>query len=67
MKIVFIPGETINGENPTTSLEIESAPKVEPKTVIDLMTAITFFLSSSSVFSFLNYALHLSVYELCDK
>ena len=26
-----------------------------------------FFLSSPSVFSFLNYALNLSVYELCDK
>ena len=36
MNIVFILGETINGENPATSLEIESTPKVEPKTVSDL-------------------------------
>ena len=67
MNTVFILGETINGENPATSSEIESAPKVEPKTVSDLSTAVTFFLSSPNVFSFLNYALHLSVYELCDK
>ena len=67
MNTVFILGETINGENPATSSEIESPPKVEPKTVSDLLTAVTFFLSSPSVFSFLNYALHLSVYELCDK
>ena len=67
MNIVFILGETINGENPATSLEIESTPKVEPKTVSDLLIAITFFLSSPSVFSFLNYALHLSVYEMCVK
>ena len=67
MNTMFIPRETINGENPTTSSKKESAPKVEPKTVRDLLVAITFFLSSPSVFSFLNYALHLSVYELCDK
>ena len=67
MNTVFILGETINGENPTTSSEIKSAPKVEPKTVSDLPTVVTFFLSSPSVLSFLNYALHLSVYEMCDK
>ena len=67
MNIVFILRETINGETPTTSLEIESAPKVEPKTVSDLSTVVTFFLSSPGVFSFLNYALHLSVYGMCDK
>ena len=67
MNTVFILRETINGENPTISFEKESTPKVEPKTVRDLPTAVTFFLSSPSVFSFLNYALHLSVYELCDK
>ena len=67
MNTVFILGETINGENPTTSLDIESAPKVEPKTVSDLPTAVTFFISSPSVFSFLNYALHLSVYKMCVK
>ena len=59
--------ETINGENPATSSEIESAPKVEPKTVSDLPIAVTFFLSNPSVFSFLHYALYLSVYEMCDK
>ena len=67
MNIVFILRETINGENPATSSEIESTPKVEPKIVSDLPTVVTFFLSSPSVFSFLNYVLHLSVYELCDK
>ena len=67
MNIVFILGETINGENPATSSEIKSAPKVEPKTVSDLPIAVTFFLSSPSVFSFLNYALHLSVFVMCTK
>ena len=67
MNIVFILGETINGENPATSLEIESAPKLEPKIVSDLLTVVTFFLSIPSVFSFFNYALHLSVYEMRDK
>ena len=64
---MFILGETINGEKPATSSEIESTPKVEPKTTSDLPTAVAFFLSRPSVFSFLNYALHLSVYEVCDK
>ena len=64
---MFILGETINGENPANLSEIESTPKVEPKTVSDLPIAVTFFLSSPSVFSFLNYALHLSVYEFCVK
>ena len=67
MNAVFILGETINGEYPATSSKKESTPKVEPKTVRDLLTAVTFFLSSPNVFSILNYALHLSVYELCDK
>ena len=67
MNTVFILGENLNGENPATSSEKESTPKVEPKIVRDLSTAVTFFLFSPSVFSFLNYALHLSVYELCDK
>ena len=68
MNIVFFLGETINGENPVTSSEIESAPKKKnPKIVSDLSTAVIFFLSIPSVFSFLNYELHLSVYELCDK
>ena len=64
---MFILGETINGENLATSLEIESAPKLEPKIVSDILIAVTFFLSRPSVFSFLNYALDLSVYEMCDK
>ena len=67
MNTVFILGETINGENPTTSLEIQLAPKVEPKIVSDLLIAVTFFLSSPNVFSFLNYALHLSVFVMCVK
>ena len=67
MNIVFILGETINGENHATSSEIESTPKGEPKIVSDVPTAVTFFLSSPSVFSFLNYALHLSVCEMCVK
>ena len=67
MNTVFILGETINGENLVNSSEIESTPKVETKIVSDLPTAVTFFLSSPGVFSFLNYVLHLSVYEMCDK
>ena len=67
MNTMFSLRETINGENLANSSEIESAPKVEPKTINDLPIAVTFFLSSPSVLSFLNYALHLSVYELCDK
>ena len=67
MNTLFILRETINGENLITSLEIESAPNVEPKTLSDLPTAITFFLYSPSVFSFLNYVLHLSVYVMCAK
>ena len=67
MNIVFILKESINGENPVASSKIELAPKVEPKTVSDVSTAVTFFISSPSVFSFLNYALHLSVYEMYDK
>ena len=67
MNTVFILGETINGENPATSSEKESAPKVEPKIVSYLLTAVTFFFSSPSVFSFLKYALHLSVYVMCAK
>ena len=67
MDTVFILGETINGENPTTSSEIESTPKVEPKIVSDLLATVTFFLSSPGVFSFLNYALHLNVFVMCVK
>ena len=67
MNTVFILRETINGENPATSSQIESAPKVQPKIVSDLPIAVTFFLSSPSVFSFLNYVLHLSVYMMWIK
>ena len=31
MNTMFILKETINGESPTTSLEIESTPKVKPQ------------------------------------
>ena len=67
MNTVFILKEAINGENPANSSEIESAPKVEPKIISDIPTVVTFFLSSPSVFSFLNYALHLSLYVMCSK
>ena len=67
MNTVFIIGETINGENLANSSKKESAPKVEPKKTRDLPTSVTFSLSSPSVLSFLNYALHLSVYALYDK
>ena len=67
MNTLFILEETINGENPATSSEIESTPKVEPKTVRWSPDNYNLFLSSPSVFSFLNYALHLSVYEMCVK
>ena len=67
MNIVFILGETINGENHATSSEIESTPKGEPKTVSELPIVVTFFLSSPTVFSFLKYALKLIVYEMCAK
>ena len=39
MNTVFILGETINGENPTTSSEIESAPKVKLKNINMIYTA----------------------------
>ena len=53
MNIVFFLRETINGENPATSSEIESTPKVKPQNSNDdLLIAVTsFFLalvSSSS-------------------
>ena len=64
---MFILGKIINGENPANSSEIESTPKSEPKIVSDLPKAVTFFLSSLGVFSFLKYVLKLSVYEMCDK
>ena len=67
MNTMSILGETINDENHATSLEIESTPKVEPKTVRWSPNNNNLFLSSPSVFSFLNYGLHLSVYEMCDK
>ena len=33
MNTVFILSETINGENPATSSEIESAPKLKPENI----------------------------------
>ena len=39
---MFFLEETINGESLTTSLEIESTPKVESKTVSDLPIVVTF-------------------------
>ena len=65
MNTIFFLGETINGENPATSLEIESTQDVKLQN--SKMIAVIFFLSSPSVLSFLNYGLHLSVYKLCVK
>ena len=68
MNTVFILRETINGENPATSLEIESAPKQwNPQNSKWSPDNSNLLLVYPSVFSFLNYALHLSVDELCDK
>ena len=68
MNTVFFLGETINGENPTTSSEKESDTKIEnPKIVSDLPTTVILFLTSPNVFSFLTYALHLSVFMMCAK
>ena len=39
MNTVFFLGETINGENPTTSSEIESTPKVKPENIKMISTA----------------------------
>ena len=39
MNTVFILGETIIGENPATSLEIESAPKVKLENIKMISTA----------------------------
>ena len=39
MNIVFILRETINGENPATSSEIESAAKVKPENIKMISTA----------------------------
>ena len=53
---------------PRNFLRDRISTKIEKtKTVSDLWTAVTFFLSIPSVFSFLNYALHLSVTEMCVK
>ena len=63
MNTVFFLGETINGENHATSLEIESAPKVKPKIVRWYPDSSNLFLPFPSVFLFLSYALQLSVDE----
>ena len=67
MNTVFFLEETIK-EKTTHFLRDRINTKIEkPKTVTDISTAVIFFLSSPGVFFFLNYALHLSVDELCDK
>ena len=63
MNTVFFLGETINGENPTTSLEIESTPKVKPQIVRLSLDNSSLFLPSPNSFFFLRYALQLSVSE----
>ena len=63
MNTMFFLGETIK-EKPRNFLKDRINTKMEkPKTVSDILTAVIFFFSSPSVFSFLNYALHLSVDE----
>ena len=68
MNTVFFLGETIKEKTlQLPQRQNQHQNNKSPKTVSDLPTAVIFFLSSPSVFSFLNYALHLSVDELCDK
>ena len=56
--------ETINGEKPTTSSEIESTPKVKPQnSKMISRQQQRLFLPSPIVFFFLSYALQLSVSE----
>ena len=66
MNVVFFLEETINGEIPATSSEIESAPKVNPKIVRWSPDNSSLFLSSRDNFFSLNYALQLSVWKM-DK
>ena len=63
MNTVFFIKETINGENPATSSEIESTPKWNPKIVRWFPDSSKLFLPCPSVFLFLSYALQLSVDE----
>ena len=63
MNTIFFLGENVNGENPATSLEIESAPKVKPKIVRESPDSSSLFLSSPANFFSLSYALQLSVSE----
>ena len=51
MNIVFFLWETINGENPTTSSEIESTPKVKPIKHKDDLPIAVVSLSNPSNFS----------------
>ena len=63
MNTVFFLRETINGENLATSLEIESKPKVKPKTLTWSPDSSNLFLPFLGVFLFLSYVLQLSVSE----
>ena len=63
MNTVFFLGETINGENPTNSSEIESVPKWNPKIVRKSPDISNVFIPFPSVFIFLSYVLQLSVDE----
>ena len=63
MNTVFFLGETINGENPATSLEIESAPKVKPQNSKMISRQHSLSLSCPSSFFSLSYVLQLNVSE----
>ena len=63
MNTMFILRETINGENPPTSSEIESTPKVKPQNSKMISNSSSLFLSSPNNFFSLSYVLQLSVSE----
>ena len=65
MNTLFFLGETINGENPTASSEIESTPNYKALKIVRRSDPdkSNLFLPSPSVFFFLSYALQLSVSE----
>ena len=63
MNIVFFLRETINGENPATSSEIESTPKAKPQNNKMISDSNSLSLSCPNNFFSLIYALKLSMSE----
>ena len=61
MNIVFFIRETINGENPASSSEIESTQDVKPQNSKMHSDSSHLLLLKPQCLSFLNYVLHLSV------